>query len=112
MTGISQVVFGAPVSAVDEEDDGMRPFAGGNANVNKLIWVLAVRKAQIGARRFLFKDGFALHAKQYRTALWSAKSSRALRGNLAAKHAIDKNKVAEGQQHAKTPPDQAVRKRV
>jgi hypothetical protein len=25
--------------------------------------------------------------------------------DLAAKHAIDKNKVADGQQHAKAPPD-------
>src|SRR5579864_5127351 len=45
MSGVSEIVFGAPVSAVDEEDDGMRAFSGGNANVNKLIRVLAVRKA-------------------------------------------------------------------
>src|SRR4051812_22366046 len=40
MSGISQVVLGAPVAAVNEENDRMRAFSGGNADVNKLIWVL------------------------------------------------------------------------
>jgi len=69
MPGISEVVFGAPVSAVNEENDRMRAFARGNANVDKLIGVLAVRKAQIGVRRFLLQNGFALHGEKYRTAL-------------------------------------------
>ena len=67
--GVSEIVFGAPVAAVDEEDDWMRAFSGGNANVNELIWVLAVRNAQIRPRRLLFQDGFTLHAMQYRTAV-------------------------------------------
>ena|SRR5215831_12035499 len=70
MSCISEVIFGAPVAAVNEEDNRMRTFACGKANVDKLIWILSVRKAQISLRRFLFQDGFALHAKQYRTALW------------------------------------------
>lgn len=68
MTGVSEVVFGAPEAAVDEENDGMRAFSGGKARVDELIWVLAVRKAQIGLWWFLGEDGFALHGEQYRTA--------------------------------------------
>src|ERR1051326_1068182 len=68
MSGVSQIILRAPVAAVNEEDNRMRAFACGKANVNKLIWVLAVRKAQIRFRWFLFQNGFALHAKQYRTA--------------------------------------------
>jgi len=63
VSGVSEIVFRAPVTAVNEEDDGMRTFAGGNANVDKLTWVLAVREAQIRLGRFLFQDSFALHAK-------------------------------------------------
>jgi hypothetical protein len=48
----------------------MRAFSGGNANVDKLIWVLTVRETLIRLRWFLFQDGFTLHAEQYRTALW------------------------------------------
>jgi len=68
MSGIREIVFGAPVAAVDEEDDGMWAFSRGKARVDELIGVLAVRKTQIGPGRFLFQNGFALHAKQYRTA--------------------------------------------
>ena len=70
MTGISEIVFGAPVSAMNEENNRMRAFARRKANVNELIWVLAIREAQIRLRRFLFQNGFALHAEKYRTALW------------------------------------------
>src|SRR5882724_12862010 len=66
--GITEIVLRAPVAAVDEKDDGMRTFSRGKANVDELIRVLSVRKAQIGIGRSLFQDGFALHAKQYRTA--------------------------------------------
>jgi len=81
MTGVREVVFRTPEAAVDEENDGMRAFSGGKARVNKLIGVLAVRKAQIGLGRFLAEDGFALHAEQYRTAQspnisWEKNSSR------------------------------------
>ena len=70
VSGVNEVVFGAPVAAMNKEDEGMRAFASRNANVDELIWVLAVREAQIRLRRSLFQDGFALHAEQYRTALW------------------------------------------
>lgn len=70
MPGISEVVFRSPVTAVNKEDNWMRAFACGNANVDELIWVLAVRETLIRPGRFLFQDGFTLHAKQYRTALW------------------------------------------
>ena len=70
MSSISEIVFGAPVAAVNEEDDWMRAFSAGDANVDKLIWILAVSEAQIRLRRFLFQDSFTLHAEQYRTALW------------------------------------------
>jgi hypothetical protein len=63
MTGVSEVVFGTPEAAVDEENDGMRALPGGKTRVDELIWVLAVRKAQIGLGWFLGEDGFALHAK-------------------------------------------------
>jgi len=63
MTGVSEVVFGTPEAAVDEENDGMRALSGGKARVDELIRVLAVRKAQIGLGWFLGEDGFALHAK-------------------------------------------------
>ena len=100
--GISEIVFRAPVAAVDEKDDGMRTFSHGKTNIDELIGVLAVRKTEIGIGRFLLQDGFALHAKQYRTAVrWR----RGLRRNLAAKHAIDEDKVTDGQEHAKAPPD-------
>src|SRR6478672_2804060 len=69
VSGVNEVVFGAPVAAMNKEDEGMRAFASRNANVDELIWVLAVRKAQIGVRRFLFYTVFALHAKQYRAAV-------------------------------------------
>lgn len=68
MTGVSKVVFGAPETAVDKENDRMRAFSGGKACLDELIRVLPVRKAQIGFRRFLVEDSFALHAEQYRTA--------------------------------------------
>ena len=68
MPGVSQVVLGAPVAAVNKEDDRMRAFSSWNANVDKLIWVLPVSEAQIGIRRLLFQDSFTLHAEQYRTA--------------------------------------------
>ena len=122
--------MGAPVAAVDEKDDWVKAFSGGKTNINELIWVLPVRKAQIRTRWFLFQDGFTLHAEQYRTAMQvslKAAQDRSTAGqrlfwcevlgskdkelcNLAAKHAVDKNKVADGQQHAKAPPDQTVRK--
>src|SRR6476646_8962090 len=70
MPGISEVVFGAPVTAVNKEDNWMRAFSGGNASVDKLIWVLTVRETLIRLRWLLLQDGFALHAEQYRTALW------------------------------------------
>jgi hypothetical protein len=63
MAGMSEVVFGAPEAAVDEENGGMRAFSGGKARVDELIRVLAIRKAQIGLGWFLAEDGFALHAK-------------------------------------------------
>jgi hypothetical protein len=90
MSSVSQVVFGTPVAAVNEEDDRMRAFARGKTNVNKLIWVLPVRKAQIRIRRFLFQDGFTLHAMQYKTA--ARNSDAGLRSKLSAKHAVDKTK--------------------
>src|SRR5882724_5791641 len=68
MPSISEIILGAPIAAVDEKDNGMRAFSRGKANVDELIRVLSVRKTQIGIGRFLFQDGFALHAKQYRTA--------------------------------------------
>ncbi len=91
---------------MDEKDNGMWPLSRGKANVHELIGVLAVRKTKIRVGRFLFQNGFALHGKQYRTA---ARSGHILlRSNLAAKHAVDKHKVTDGQQHAEAPPDQAV----
>jgi hypothetical protein len=63
VSGVSEIVFRAPVTAVNKEHDWMRAFASGNANVDELIWVLAVRETQIRLGRFLFQDGFALHAK-------------------------------------------------
>ena len=76
MSGISEIVLGAPVAAMDEENDGMRAFSGGKARVDELVWVLAVRKAQIGLGWFLAEDGFALHAKQYRTAVIATRLRR------------------------------------
>src|SRR5580765_1174677 len=70
MPGISEVVFRSPVTAVNKEDNRMRAFSGGNASVDKLFWVLTVRETLIRLRWFLFQGGFALHAEQYRTALW------------------------------------------
>lgn len=69
MPGISQVIFGTPITAVNEEDNRMRAFARGKANVNKLIGVLAVREAQIGLRWFLLQNGFALHGEKYKAGL-------------------------------------------
>jgi hypothetical protein len=63
MTGVSEVVFGAPEAAVDEENDGMRAFSDGKARVDELIGVVAIRKAQVRLGWFLAEDGFALHAK-------------------------------------------------
>jgi hypothetical protein len=68
MAGVGEAVFGAPVTAVDEEDDGMGTFSIGKAYFDKLVGVLAVGKTQIRIRRFLLEEGFALHAEQYRTA--------------------------------------------
>jgi hypothetical protein len=66
---VCEVIFGAPVAAVDEEDDRMRALASGKADIDELIWVLAVRDSQVRIGRFLFETGLALHAKQYRPAL-------------------------------------------
>ena len=74
MSGVSQVILGAPVTAVNKEDDGIRAFARGKANIDKLIWVLAVREAQIRIGRFLFQNGFALHGEKYRTTSGMASS--------------------------------------
>jgi hypothetical protein len=68
MAGIGEIVFRAPVAAVNKEDHGMRSISRRYSHVNKLIGVLAVRKAQIGVGRLLAENGFALHARQYRTA--------------------------------------------
>jgi hypothetical protein len=63
MASMSEVVFGAPEAAVDEENDGMRAFSDGKARVDELIGVVAIRKAQVRLGWFLAEDGFALHAK-------------------------------------------------
>src|ERR1700704_2119651 len=68
MAGISEIVFGAPVAAVDEKDYRMRTLSRGHSNVGELVWVLAVRETQIRRRRFFIENGFALHAKKYKTA--------------------------------------------
>ena len=75
MSGVNQVVLGAPIAAVNKEDDRMRAISGGNTDVDELICVLAVREAEIGLGRFLFQDGFTLHAEQYRTAAQSGRGA-------------------------------------
>jgi hypothetical protein len=68
MSGISEIVLGAPIAAVNEKDTGMRAYARGKANVNELIGVRAVRETQIRLWWFLLENGFALHREQYKTA--------------------------------------------
>jgi len=68
MPSVSEIVFGAPVTAMDEKNYGMRPFSSRNTYVRKLIRVLPVGKAQIGVRWLLAENSFALHGKKYRTA--------------------------------------------
>ena len=51
MARVRQIVFCAPVAAVNEKHDRMRRFVLREADVNKLIGILAVGDAQIGMRR-------------------------------------------------------------
>ena len=76
MAGISEIVLGAPVAAMDEEDNGMWAISRGKARLDELIWVLAVRKTKIRGGRFLIQNGFALHAEKYRTAVIATRFRR------------------------------------
>src|SRR5215469_9392133 len=42
MAGVSEIVFRAPVSAVNEKNHGMRTVAGGKMNVGELVGISAV----------------------------------------------------------------------
>ncbi len=71
MPGVCKVILGAPVAAMNEENDGMRSFAGGHSYIHKLQWIGAIHHTQIGIRRLLFENVFALvvgtrHIRQYR----------------------------------------------
>lgn len=51
MAYVGEIVFRAPVAAVNEKYDRMRPIACGHAHIQKLIRILTVGEAQIGIRR-------------------------------------------------------------
>src|SRR5689334_103866 len=76
MPGVSEVVFGAPVAPMNEENHWVRSFSCGNPYVRKLIRVLPVGKAQIGVGWFFAENSFALHGKKYRTATRRGHSAR------------------------------------
>lgn len=61
MSGVSQIVFCAPVTAVDKKHHRMRRFALRDADINKLVGITAIGKAQIGIRRLGGQNVFARH---------------------------------------------------
>jgi hypothetical protein len=62
MSGISQIIFGAPVTAVNEKNNGMRIFAlCGKSHLDKLVWVWAICQPLIGIRRFCAENVLAWH---------------------------------------------------
>src|SRR5262249_50889943 len=68
MAGVSQVILGAPVAAMDKEDQRMRPFAGRQPNIHELIRIRAVGEPKVRPRRLLGQDVFTLHGSaKYRT---------------------------------------------
>jgi hypothetical protein len=68
MSRINKVVLSPPITAVYEEDHGVRAFAFRQAHVNKLVRVLAVRETQIGCGRLFAEDVFTLHASSIKQA--------------------------------------------
>src|SRR5579862_5215201 len=58
MSCIREIIFGAPVSAVNEKDHRMRTFAAWSANIYKLVGIWAVWDPAVGIRRFFIQDGF------------------------------------------------------
>src|SRR5215472_16184125 len=50
MAGISEIIFRAPIAAMNEENNWMGPFSRGQAHVDKLVFILSVLKPQIGIR--------------------------------------------------------------
>ena len=63
MARVREIVFRAPVAAMNEKHDWMRPIAFGQANIHKLIRVLAVGEAQIGVRRRCGEYVLAWHGR-------------------------------------------------
>src|SRR5579862_1303463 len=57
MAGVAEIVGGAPVTAVQENDGGVRTFVFGDAEVAELIGVGAVGDAGVGRGRREFQDG-------------------------------------------------------
>lgn len=51
MSRVCEIVFCAPVATVNEKHDRIRCFASRDADVDKLIRIAAVCKAQISIRR-------------------------------------------------------------
>ena len=67
MPRVSEVIPGAPVAAMNEEDDWVRAVAFGHPDIDELIGVRAVGQAQVGPGRFIGEYVFAGHAEQYKT---------------------------------------------
>lgn len=63
MASVGEIVFRAPVTAVNEERDRMRPIAFGHAHIQKLIRILTISEAQIGIGRWCGKYAFAWHGR-------------------------------------------------
>ena len=51
MARVGEIVFCAPVAAVNKKHDRMRSLVLRDADVDKLIGIVAVGKAQVGLRR-------------------------------------------------------------
>jgi len=51
MARVDEIVFCAPVAAVNKKHDRVRSLVLGDADIDKLIGIAAVGKAQVGIRR-------------------------------------------------------------
>lgn len=51
MARVGEIVFGAPVAAVNKKHDRVRTLVLRDADIDKLIGIAAVGKAQVGMRR-------------------------------------------------------------
>src|SRR5258708_20410558 len=62
---VAEIVLGSPVAAMYEEQDRMRALARRHAEIDKLVRVGSVRRAQVGVWSLTSEDVLFRHGNQY-----------------------------------------------